>query len=56
MVFLGEEIGKIFLWNFFEHTKEILRPADLNTFPSGQAFMVPNSGSFYIYIGGTLFC
>ena len=28
------------LWNFFEHSKEILRPALLNALPSGQAFAI----------------
>ena len=33
-VFKGN--GKVFLWNFFEHPKERLRPADLNHFLSAR--------------------
>ena len=36
LVFSGEESGKVFLWSFFTHPKEILRPADLNLILSGQ--------------------
>ena len=36
--FLGGKNRKVFLWNFFEHPKEILRPAGLTPVLSGQAF------------------
>ena len=44
LVFSGGENRKVFLRNFFDHPKEILRPTDLNPFVSGQAFAIPISG------------
>ena len=54
LVFLGGENGKVFLYNFFEHPKEIVKPAGLNPFVSGQAFTILISHSFHIYIGTLL--
>lgn len=48
------ENEEVFLWNFLEDPKLILRPAQLNPFLSGQDFAIPVSGSFS-YIG-TLSC
>ena len=40
MVFLGEDNCKVFLRNFLEHTKKILRPADVTLFLSGHAVLL----------------
>ena len=50
--FSGAENGKVFLWNFFEHSKKILRPVHLNPFLAIEAFAVPVSDSFCMYILG----
>ena len=50
LVFLGGENGKFILWNFFEHPKKILRPADLNLFLYGQPFAVLVLSRFHVYI------
>ena len=56
LVFLGgENWKKVFVRNFFDQPREILRPAEPNPFLSGQAFKIPVSGSFHTNIG-TLFC
>ena len=48
-MFLDGQNGKAFSNNFFGRPKEILRPADLNPFLSGQAIAIPLSGSFHTY-------
>ena len=55
LVLLVGENEKVFLCDFFEHPKEILRQADLNSFLSDQAFAILVSGKFHVYIGA-LFC
>ena len=55
LVLLVGENEKVLLRNFFEHPKEILRQADLNSFLSDQAFAILVSSEFHVYIGA-LFC